>query len=197
MFQNFCGEFFYQNVILATTMWGVVPEKLLPDLERRETELNESDVFWGDMIPKGSTYKRYLSTIESGKAILDVYTRKRDPLLLKIFLEMRQGCNLETTSAGQTITAEFRKREEMKRQELQEEVVEAERERRILEAKKEAQVAQLGNRQNRVESEQQEIASTGKGHGPHIEADRNISSHSHPVRHAPSSRGWVKKVWPR
>ena len=192
MFQSFCGELFYQNVILATTMWGVVPEKLLPDLERRETELNKSDVFWGDMISKGSTYKRYLSTMESGKAILDVCTRKRDAPLLKIFLEIRQGCNIESTSAGQIMTAEVRKREELTLQELQEEVEEAERERKILEAKKETQAAQRENRQHRVESEHQEIASTGQGHGPHIVADRNVSSHSHSVR-----LERVKKVWTR
>ena len=164
-------------------MWGVVPEKLLPDLERRETELNESDVFWGYMISKGSTYKRYLPTVESGKAILDACTCKRDPPRLKIFLELGPDCDLESTSAGQTMTAELRKREEMVRQELQEEVEEAERERKILEAKKEAQVAQLKIRQDRVASEQQGFSSTEQGHGLHIEADR-----SQPVRHAPGSR---------
>ena len=41
MFQGSRGEHFYQNVLQATTKLGggVVPIKLRPDLERRETEL--------------------------------------------------------------------------------------------------------------------------------------------------------------
>ena len=169
-------------------MWGVVHEKLLPDLERREKELNESDVFWEEMISKGSTYKRYFQTVESGKAILDVCTRKRDPPPLNIFLEMGPNCDLEGTSAGQRMTAELRKREEMMRQELQEEAEESEKERKILEAKKETQAALLENRQHRVESEQREFASTGQEHGPRIEADRNDFGHPQLVPHAPSPR---------
>ena len=188
MFQDFCGECFYQNIVLATTMWGVVPEKLLPDLARREKELNDSNVFWGYMILRDATYKRYLRTVESGKAILDVCTSKRNPPQLKIFLEMKLGCDLESTSAGQTMTAEIRKREEEMRQELQEELEEAKSKTKILEAKKGAQAAQLDDRQHRVESEQQELESTGQGHGSHIEADRDLSGHYQVVRHAPHSR---------
>ena len=46
IFQDFCGEHFYQNVVLATTMWGTVPKELSRQLEDREAELNGPDVFW-------------------------------------------------------------------------------------------------------------------------------------------------------
>lgn len=79
MFQAFCGQHFYQNVILVTTMWGVVPENIVPQLVQREAELNDSNVFWGDMKRKGAQYARHLGNTESGRDIVDLCLRKETP----------------------------------------------------------------------------------------------------------------------
>ena len=99
-------------------MWSTVPKTILPELERREMELNTSDVFWGDLIRTGSAYARYYGTAESGKAIVDICRREDDPPKLNILLEMKGGDRIEDTSAGKVLTAELRKREEKRRQEL-------------------------------------------------------------------------------
>lgn len=122
MLQALCGEHFYQNVILTTTMWGTVPAAVFPELETREAQLNGGSAFWADLIEKGSEYARYDDTIASGRAILETCLSKRNPPQLNIVLELkRHKMSLEDTSAGRIITAELRKREEKKRQELLEE----------------------------------------------------------------------------
>ena len=135
MLQALCGEHFYQNVVLTTTMWGTVPSAVFPELETREAQLNGGKAFWADMIEKGSEYARYDDTVASGRAILEACLSKRNPPPLNIVLELkRHKISLEDTSAGRIITAELRKREEKKRQELLEEERE---EAMLLQARKE------------------------------------------------------------
>lgn len=191
IFQDFCGEHFYQNVVLATTMWDAVPEESFLRLENREAQLNGSDVFWGDMIDKGSRYSRYLRTVESGRAILDICTRKNEPPPLKILLEMNNRRNLENTSAGETMTAALRKREAKLQQTLLEEAEELERERMILDAKKGKKAAQQHDSQDKAESEQQAISNTGRGHKPQNKADKNASGRNNASYHP---KNLVKKI---
>ena len=140
MLQALCGEHFYQNVVLTTTMWGTVPAAVFPELEIREAQLNGGSAFWADMMEKGSEYARYDDTVASGRAILETCLSKRNPPPLNIVLELKKGkMSLEDTSAGRIITAELRKREEKKRQELLEEERE---EAMLLQARKEKE-AQL------------------------------------------------------
>ena len=154
MLQALCGEHFYQNVILTTSMWCTVPKDLMPELEHREAELNASRAFWVDMLEKGSSYERYLDTTASGKAILDLCLKPRHPPpALNIILEMRRGASLEETSAGQILTAELRKREERRRRELQEEAEDAENEVDALQAQKQAAEVQIRAMEARVRDE--------------------------------------------
>ena len=140
MLQALCGEHFYQNVVLTTTMWGTVPSAGISEIETREAQLNGGSAFWADMMEKGSGYARYNDTVASGRAILETCLSKRNPPPLNIVLELRRGkMSLEDTSAGPIITAELRKREEKKRQELLEEERE---EAMLLQARKEEE-AQL------------------------------------------------------
>ena len=122
MLQALCGEHFYQNVVLTTTMWDTVPAAVFPELETREAQLNGGGAFWADMIEKGSEYARYDDSVASGRAILETCLSKRNPPPLNIVLELKRGqMSLEDTSAGRIITAGLRRREEKKRQELLEE----------------------------------------------------------------------------
>ena len=140
MLQALCGEHFYQNVVLTTTMWGTIPSAGISEIETREAQLNGGSAFWADMMEKGSEYARYNDTVASGRAILETCLSKRNPPPLNIVLELKRGkMGLEDTSAGRIITAELRKREEKKRQELLEEERE---EAMLLQARKEKE-AQL------------------------------------------------------
>lgn len=150
MLQALCGEHFYQNVVLTTTMWDTAPVGLLADLERREAELNASSAYWAGMLEKGSGYARYLGTAVSGKGVVDACISKYDPPALNIALEMRNGISLEDTAAGRILTAELRKREEKKRRELIEEAEEEEMEKDALLAQKMETEAQLRDMEGRV-----------------------------------------------
>ena len=51
MFQALCGSGQFTSVILVTTMWENVAER---EGIRRETELEETEEFWGCMVKNGS-----------------------------------------------------------------------------------------------------------------------------------------------
>jgi len=121
MLKALCGEHFFQNVILTTTMWGTVTAKVIPDLETREAELNGTPAFWEDMIEKGAQYARYDNSESRGRAVIDMCLARRSSPTLNILLEMQQGRRLEDTSAGLILTEELRKREERKREEIRQE----------------------------------------------------------------------------
>ena len=148
-----CGEQFYRNVVLATTMWGTVPRTHLPDLESREAELNGTDVFWGDMLEKEANYSRYNNTAACGREIVGLCLAQQPVFALKIILEMQQNFPLEKTSAGQVLTEELRKREEREREEL---MKEQEAERQDLQRRKVETEMQLRAMQNEM-PEQREM----------------------------------------
>ena len=148
-FQAMCGEHFCQNTIVATTMWNTAPKHSIESLERRKRQLNESDAFWGDMIRKGSIYRRFLGDTNSGMTIvatsLDKLGKNAPPL--NILLELRRpDTKLKDTAAGSILTEEMKKQEERRRLELIKEREELEAE---MEEKK-AQEAQLTNTQQQL-----------------------------------------------
>ena len=153
MLQALCGEHFYQNVVLATTMWSKASAKAYTELENRETELKQSRIFWADMIAKGSTYVRYLDTVESGKEMLSLClardTSTQVPRL-KVFLQLGQQTPLEDTEAGMILTEAIRKREEQQRLELEEEREEME----ALRAEQEEKKAEIEAIDNAMRKEQ-------------------------------------------
>jgi hypothetical protein len=127
MLKAVCGEHFFQDIVLTTTMWNTVPESREFDMQRREKELTNG--MWKDMLEKGSGYARYVGTSTSGVEIVNkILDRGKNQPLLKIIKEIKDGVKLEDTAAGQIITAELRKREEKRRQEEAEEEEEERRE---------------------------------------------------------------------
>jgi hypothetical protein len=65
MFKSLCGSNNLRNVILGTTTWELVPEA---DGIRRENDLK--DIFWKDMMTRGSTLERIYKRPEAAKNLV-------------------------------------------------------------------------------------------------------------------------------
>ena len=142
MLRAICGEHFFQNVALVTSMWGTIPLASWEATLVRETEFNLAPEFWADMIDKGAKYARWDEQMtghgDTAKEIVENSRSKKDAPLLNIFLEMEKGATIDHTSAGQILTEELRKRQEKERKALQEEeeeMVTLERERQELQGR--------------------------------------------------------------
>jgi hypothetical protein len=145
LLREICGEHFYQNIVLVTSMWDTVPHEKIPSTIDRESQLQASKDFWGDMIPKGSRYMRWSECRSNDcKTAMDIVKMCRDrtqPPKLKLSIELKQGACLEETSAGNLVNEEIRKRSEQTERALQEELQAAKEDKRQLE---EAQMRMAG-----------------------------------------------------
>lgn len=116
MFQKLCGRDCLSNVILATTMWGLVPPA---DGERRERELIETEDFWGYMYKHGSLILRHTGDRASAMAILNQVIQRRKKLTLEIQYEMNiEGRDLDHTKAGRQLNEDIMKEREKHKQEM-------------------------------------------------------------------------------
>lgn len=127
MFQKLCGQECFNQIILVTTMWSLVPPEIG---SQREGELMQEEDFWGFMLKKGSQIMRLKDQNDrsSALAILDTVVRKQTTVTLRIQDEMSQGLGLEQTGAGQQLNhdiLEERKRHRRDMGELQREKEEA------------------------------------------------------------------------
>jgi hypothetical protein len=125
MFRAICGEHFFQNIALVTTMWGTIPPASWEATLNREVEFNTAPEFWADMIAKGAKYEGWnehmVGHMSTAKEIVEMHRSKKDAPLLKIFLDMENGATIVDTSAGQVLTEELRKRQEKEWKALEEE----------------------------------------------------------------------------
>ncbi|KAK0708107.1 P-loop containing nucleoside triphosphate hydrolase protein [Lasiosphaeris hirsuta] len=124
MFKQLCGENGLSCVVLATTMWSMVPRD---QAEQREQELINKPEFWGRLISKGSQVLRQDNGVESATKIIEYILSKQKRITLKIQEEMASGKALGETSAGQEVEADIERltkkhKEEMTwlKQEMQE-----------------------------------------------------------------------------
>jgi hypothetical protein len=127
MFQKLCGQECFNQIVLVTTMWSLVPPEIG---SQREGELMQEEDFWGFMLKKGSQIMRLKDQNDrsSALAILDTVVRKQTTVTLQIQDEMSQGLGLEQTGAGQQLNhdiLEERKRHRRDMGELQREKEEA------------------------------------------------------------------------
>jgi hypothetical protein len=127
MFQKLCGQECFNQIILVTTMWSLVPLEIG---SQREGELMQEEDFSGFMLKKGSQIMRLKDQNDrsSALAILDTVVRKQTTVTLQIQDEMSQGLGLEQTGAGQQLNhdiLEERKRHRRDMGELQREKEEA------------------------------------------------------------------------
>ena len=113
MFEKLCGKHALGNIILTTTMWDKIDQKMG---EEREKELREE--YWKSMIKQGSTTIRYGNTRNSAWEILDKVLQsghnRHAVLLQKQMVELEMQLN--ETDAGRTLytvlEALFKKRQD-------------------------------------------------------------------------------------
>lgn len=138
MLQAICGEHFFQNVGLVTSMWASISADGQIAAAEREQELNSADGgFWGDMCRKGAKYERWDEKVGNHftparqivERWVEAYRIRPTTAKLQVLLELEKGLATEETTAGKILTVEIRKRQEKELRRLQEE----EEERRLLE----------------------------------------------------------------
>lgn len=132
MFQKLCGDKMLNNVVLLTTRWDSVEEKLG---EQREKELEEN--FWEHMINKGSKVMRYRDEHDIAKVMAHLLGKNAANLLIQE--ELDAGKILKDTAAGEVINQELKNAEKKHKEEL--ELARAEKEEAIRENDLKAQLA--------------------------------------------------------
>lgn len=175
VFQELCGESALQNVVLLTTMWDKLPNRL-EGLDR-DQQLRED--FWALMETKGSYIASFDGSKEMAEAMVMMLAAKSG-VVLNVQKELHdQQKPLGETAAGQLILPVVRRRmngnsDEMRW--LQARIEEAERqkdraqeralaaERRKLEIQQEKHVREIERLNARIAKETEEkIAKEGKG----------------------------------
>ena len=97
VFRQLCGNNAMSQIVLTTTMWDEVDEKVG---NQRLEELEES--YWKLMIKQGSTTFRYFNTQESAMELLQLVAKKRREVRLQKEIA-EKNMELRETSAGQEL----------------------------------------------------------------------------------------------
>lgn len=101
MFKKLCGENYFQNVVLATTMWERLSSKA--DGLRNEEQLKANRDWWGGMLAKGSRMFQHYDSAGSAREIVG-YLVKSSPTVLRIQEEMvDERRELVDTLAGREV----------------------------------------------------------------------------------------------
>lgn len=125
MFRKLCGDSMLPNVVIVTTMWGLVDPGVG---NRREQELKTDELFLKPVLEKGAQLVRHDNTLQSAQAILRCLAQKQ-PKALRIQEELiEERKTLPQTEAGAELAAELRdmmRKHEEEMMELQQEMAEA------------------------------------------------------------------------
>ena len=81
MFRKLCGEETLRNVLLVTTMWGLVDPVVG---EKREKQLMTDPALFKPVIDKGARMIRHDNTLPSAQAILELLIPMKPQALRKI-----------------------------------------------------------------------------------------------------------------
>ncbi|KAF4966909.1 hypothetical protein FSARC_5473 [Fusarium sarcochroum] len=105
LLKQLCGDKFYPQVALVTTMWERLEEGLeLRRGECRETELSSTHGWWGDIYEKGGKLLRHRNTQESALRIISTLIQTKCQTALAIQHELvDEHRDLINTAAGQGI----------------------------------------------------------------------------------------------
>lgn len=122
MFKKLCGDDALRKVILATTMWDIVPGAVA---EAREKELVDTPEFWGYMVSKGSRLCRHDKTLARAREIVESLItggdRSRPTIVLDLQDQMvTQARPLQETAAGIELEAEIARERKKFEKELKE-----------------------------------------------------------------------------
>jgi hypothetical protein len=104
MMKKLCGQKSLKNVVLATTMWEKVTNE---EGLRREAELKQ--VFWKDMIGRGSTVARIRTETGNDALALVKSLLKNQPVSTRLQEELHSGKPLDQTEAGAEIRVQILK----------------------------------------------------------------------------------------
>lgn len=90
VFKKLCGDDFYPNVVLATTIWENLSNPGLSTTvgDRRENELLETSEWWGLMIRRGSKTFRHSDDKRSALKIVDYLISLRRRAVLEIQMQL-------------------------------------------------------------------------------------------------------------
>ena len=129
MFRDLCGEKPLENVLLATTGWGVAEKAgQMSQAVDKVDELRRDPDFWKPMIRRGATMARFEDSRDSALQMIMSLVGK-NPTVLQIQEELvDEGKNLSETAAGNTVNEELKRLQEKYKKELakvQEEMQEA------------------------------------------------------------------------
>lgn len=116
MFRKLCGDENLQNVMIATTKWGITPKQHALD---REQELKSPTGFWGVMIAHNSPIRRFEDSEASARALVEEILRTGQTTFIpKIQEEVAQkGKDLLDTEAGAYLNEKLKKLSEQHEQE--------------------------------------------------------------------------------
>ncbi|CAI7632783.1 unnamed protein product [Penicillium palitans] len=131
MFQAFCGDKYFPQVVLVTTMWNTIWDNnaAQQELRSRERELATTPEFWGNMISHGAKVKQFHGNRASGLDIIHLLYQQEHTRRPHIMKQFGQGYMLPGTGAGQVMTAEIIRQEKRREKEEREEREEREAER--------------------------------------------------------------------
>lgn len=112
LFRNICGENFYQNTVMFTTMWDKSNDTTV--LMRNEKELKEEH--WKELISGGAMYARGYNKKEDCNKILSLIVQQQ-PMTAKLQEEVGDhGMEVGETVAGAFLWADLgREVEKMKK----------------------------------------------------------------------------------
>lgn len=97
MFKKLCGESSFASVALVTTFW----EDVIPRVgERRETELRNTDEFYGTMLRQVSVMLRHENSENSARSVIAYLVGRGTTTVLHIQRELGDGKQLDETAAG-------------------------------------------------------------------------------------------------
>ena len=122
MFQKLCGEHYFNNVVLATTMWGSLQGEGLSTAtgEERERELVLNPRFWGAMYQRGSRIMRHMGKRESALGIISYLASLRSGVLNIQDEMVNQGKKVSDTAAGKEVERDLQAAKEQYKKDIAE-----------------------------------------------------------------------------
>lgn len=106
VFRDLCGQNALSKVVLVTTMWENLP--LEKEGEERERELATMDSFWGYMIKKGSKLERHTNNMQSAKRLVDMFLPAEESGMPEIAsLAIQEEMTLQNRSLADTTAGEI------------------------------------------------------------------------------------------
>lgn len=146
MFQRLCGEHTFKNIVLVTTMWDQLTDRMVG--VARDQELRND--FWSIMEEQGSQITKFDGSRDQAESIV-LQLLGKPPITLQLQHELvDRGLPLDQTSAGQPLAASLEAR-------LREATIDTERLNGQLHhptiQRRESETARLREERNKAENE--------------------------------------------